>query len=138
MGFVKEFKEFAIKGNLIDIAVGFVMGAAFTKVTGAFIDGMVMPIIGMVKGKDFSDWQYVLKPAEIAADGTEAVAAVSIKYGQFLTVTLEFVIVAFFMFLLIKSINKMKRKEEVAPTIDPVPSKEEALLSEIRDLLKKG
>ncbi|MEO5912478.1 MAG: MscL family protein, partial [Pelobium sp.] len=80
MGFVKEFKEFAIKGNLIDIAVGFVMGAAFTKVTGAFIDGMVMPIIGMVKGKDFSDWQYVLKPAEIAADGTEAVAAVSIKY----------------------------------------------------------
>lgn len=138
MGFVKEFKEFAVKGSLIDIAVGFVMGAAFTKVTSAFIDGMIMPIIGMIKGKDFSNWQYVLKPAEIGADGKELVAVVAIRYGQFLTVTLEFVIVAFFMFLLIRSINKLKRKEEAKPSAPPTPSNEETLLSEIRDLLKKG
>ncbi|MBU1371254.1 MAG: large-conductance mechanosensitive channel protein MscL [Bacteroidetes bacterium] len=136
MGFAKEFKDFALKGNLADIAIGFVMGAAFIKVTSSFINGMVMPLVGMIKGKDFSDWRYVLKPAEIAADGTEKVAEVAIKYGEFLTVTLEFIIVAFFMFLLVKFVNKMKRKEEAAPSVPPAPSKEEILLSEIRDLLK--
>jgi large conductance mechanosensitive channel len=133
MGFVKDFKDFAVKGNLVDISIGFVMGASFIKVTSSFINGMVMPLVGMIKGKDFTEWKYVLKPAEIAAGGTKTVAEVAIKYGEFITVTLEFVIVAFFMFLLVKSINKMKRKEEVAL---PEPSKEETLLSEIRDLLK--
>jgi large conductance mechanosensitive channel len=136
MGFVKEFKDFAVKGNLVDIAVGFVMGAAFTKVTSSFIDGMVMPLIGMIKGKDFSNWKYVLKPAEIGADGKETVAEVALRYGEFLTFTLEFIIVAFFMFLLIRAINKMKRKEAVAPSAPPAPTKEETLLAEIRDLLK--
>ena len=136
MGFIKEFKDFAVKGNLVDIAIGFVMGAAFIKVTSSFINGMVMPLVGMIKGKDFTDWRYVLKPAKIAANGTEKVAEVAIKYGEFLTVTLEFVIVAFFMFLLVKFVNKIKRNEEVAPSVDPVPSKEETLLTEIRDLLK--
>nr|MBC7612909.1 large-conductance mechanosensitive channel protein MscL [Pseudopedobacter sp.] len=136
MGFVKEFKDFTVKGNLVDIAIGFVMGAAFIKVTSSFINGMVMPLVGMIKGKDFSDWRYVLKPAEIAADGTGKLGEVAIKYGEFLTVTLEFIIVAFFMFLLVKFVNKMKRKEEEAPSVPPAPSNEETLLSEIRDLLK--
>ncbi len=136
MGFVKEFKEFAMKGNLIDLAVGFVMGAAFTKVTTAFINGMVMPLVGMIQGKDFNEWKVVLKPAEVGADGKEAVAEVAIKYGTFITVTIEFIIVAFVMFLLIKAINRLKKKEAEAPAAPAEPSNEEKLLMEIRDALK--
>jgi large conductance mechanosensitive channel len=126
---LKEFKEFAMKGNLIDLAVGFVMGAAFTKVTGAFIEGMIMPLVGMIQGKDLTEWQYVLKPAEGDA------AAVSIKYGTFLTVAIEFIIVAFVMFLVVKAINKMKKAQPAPPPSGPTPDQQ--LLSEIRDLLKK-
>lgn len=136
MGFVKEFKEFAMKGNLIDLAVGFVMGAAFTKVTTAFINGMVMPLVGMIQGKDFNEWKVVLKPAEVGADGKEAVAEVAIKYGTFITVAIEFIIVAFVMFLLIKAINRLKKKEAEAPAAPAEPSNEEKLLMEIRDALK--
>lgn len=137
MGFVKEFKEFAMKGNLIDLAVGFVMGAAFTKVTTAFINGMVMPLVGMIQGKDFNEWKWVLKPAEVDAQGKETVAEVSVKYGTFITVAIEFVIVAFVMFLLIKAINRLKKKEEEAPAAPPEPSSTDKLLMEIRDSLKK-
>ncbi len=137
MRMIKEFKEFAMKGNLIDLAVGFVMGAAFTKVTTAFINGMIMPMVGMIQGKDFNEWKLVLKPAELAADGKEATAEVAVKYGTFITVTIEFLIVAFFMFLLIKGINKMKKKEEAAAAVDPEPSNTEKLLMEIRDALRK-
>jgi large conductance mechanosensitive channel len=126
---LKEFKEFAMKGNLIDLAVGFVMGAAFTKVTGAFIEGMIMPLVGMIQGKDLTEWEYVLKPA--AGDA----AAVSIKYGTFLTVTIEFIIVAFVMFLVVKGINKMKKDQPAPAPSGPTPDQQ--LLSEIRDLLKK-
>ncbi|MCA0430039.1 MAG: large-conductance mechanosensitive channel protein MscL [Bacteroidetes bacterium] len=137
MGMMKEFKEFAMKGNLIDLAVGFVMGAAFTKVTTAFINGMVMPLVGMIQGKDFNDWKIVLKEAQFGPDGKETAAQVAIKYGSFITVTIEFVIVAFVMFMLIKAINKMKKKEIEAPATPPEPTAQEKLLMEIRDALKK-
>jgi large conductance mechanosensitive channel len=137
MSFVKEFKEFAMKGNLVDLAVGFVMGAAFTKITTAFINGMVMPLVGMIQGKDFNEWKWVLKAAQVGEDGKETAAEVAVKYGTFITVTIEFVIVAFVMFMLIKAINKMKKKEEEAPSAPAEPTVQEALLMEIRDALKK-
>jgi len=130
---LKEFKEFAMKGNLIDLAVGFVMGAAFTKVTNAFIAGMVMPLVGLIQGKNLSDWKFVLKEA-VVENGKEKAAEVAIKYGDFLSITIEFVIVAFVMFLVVKAVNKLKKKEEEAPT---PPTNQEVLLTEIRDLLKK-
>ena len=137
MGFVKESKEFAVKGNLVDLAVGFVMGAAFTKVTSAFIQGMVMPLIGLIQGKDLSEWKWVVKPASVDASGAE-VAEVSVKYGTFISSIIEFIVVAFVMFLVIKAINAMKRKQEEAPAAPPEPSSTDKLLIEIRDQLKKG
>ena len=137
MGMIKEFKEFAIKGTLVDMAIAFVMGAAFTKLTSAFIDGMVMPLVGMIQGKDLSDWKCVLKAAEMGTDGKQKAAEVAIKYGSFLTATIEFLIVAFVMFMVIKVINKMKKKEADAPAASPEPSSTEKLLAEIRDSLKK-
>lgn len=137
MGMMKEFKEFAIKGNLVDLAVAFVMGAAFTKVTSAFIDGMIMPLVGMIQGKDLSEWKFVLKAAEMGEDGKQKVAEVAIKYGTFITVCIEFLIVAFVMFLVIKAINKMKKKEAEAPAAPAEPSSTDKLLAEIRDALKK-
>lgn len=136
MGFIKEFKEFAMKGNLVDLAVGFVMGAAFKEVTNSFIQGMVMPAVSLIQGKNMEQWKMVLKKAEMDAEGKEIAAEVVIKYGDFIGVTFEFIIVAFFMFLVIKAINKMKRKKEEAPSAAPEPTKEEVLLTEIRDLLK--
>jgi large conductance mechanosensitive channel len=137
MGMMKEFKEFAMKGNLVDLAVGFVMGAAFTRLTSAFIDGLVMPLVGLIQGKDLSDWKYVLKQAETAPDGKVTAAEVSIKYGTFISVVIEFIIVAFVMFLVVKAINKMKKKQEAAPAAPPPPSTTDKLLMEIRDALKK-
>ena len=136
MSMIREFKEFAIRGNLVDLAVGFVMGAAFTKVTSAFIDGMVMPLIGMIQGKDLSQWKTVLKVASKGADGKE-IPEVAIKYGTFLSVAIEFIIVAFVMFLVIKAINKMKKKQELIIVVAAEPSSTDKLLIEIRDALKK-
>jgi large conductance mechanosensitive channel len=137
MGFIKEFKDFAVKGNLVDLAVAFVMGAAFVKVTTSFIQGMVMPLVGLIQGKDMSDWRYIVKEAQLDETGAELVAEVSVKYGDFIGVALEFIIVAFFMFLVVKGITRLKKKKEEAPEAPPAPSKEEVLLAEIRDLLKK-
>jgi large conductance mechanosensitive channel len=128
---LKEFKEFAMKGNLVDIAVGFVMGAAFAKVTGALIDGVVMPMVGLIQGKDLSQWKFILKVAE----GENA--EVALRYGSFISVTIEFIIIAFVMFLVIKGMNSIKKKEADIPANPPAPTNEEQLLSEIRDLLKK-
>lgn len=131
---LKEFKEFAMKGSLVDMAVAVVMGMAFGKVTSAFIDGMVMPAIGMIQGKSFNDWVIELKPKTMV-DGKE-VAAVAIKYGTFITVTIEFLIVALVMFLVIKAINNMK-KAEPAPVVPPAePTVQEKLLMDIKELLK--
>ncbi len=144
MGMIKEFKEFAIKGNLVDTAIAFVMGAAFGKVVSSFIDGMVMPLVGqLVGGVDFNNLKKVLTPAVAEVKDaagkvvTPAVAEVSIKWGAFITVAIDFLIVAFVMFMVIKAINKMKKKEEAAPTAPAEPSSTDKLLIEIRDSLKK-
>ncbi|HNP22370.1 MAG TPA: large-conductance mechanosensitive channel protein MscL [Panacibacter sp.] len=144
MGFVKEFKEFAMRGNLVDTAVAFVMGASFGKIVSAFVDGMVMPLIGMLTGGvDFTDKRFILKDAvpevkdATGAVVTKAVAEVSVKYGAFLTALIDFIVVAFAVFLVIKAINAMKKKQEVAPAAPPEPSSTDKLLMEIRDSLKK-
>lgn len=137
MGMMKEFKDFAMKGNLVDIAVGFVMGAAFAKVTTTFINGIVMPPIGMIQGKDMSDWKYVIKDATVDSAGAVVNAEVAIQYGTFISTAIEFIIIAFVMFMVIKAINAMKKKEEAAPAAPPAPPASEVLLAEIRDLLKK-
>ena len=135
MGMLKEFKDFAMKGNLVDIAVGFVMGAAFNKVVASFTGGIVSPLIGLIFNTDFKDLKYVLK--EGVADSTGKITGeVTMLYGEFLTNVIDFIIVAFVMFMVVKAVNKMKKKEEPAPEEPKGPSQEE-LLSEIRDLLKK-
>jgi large conductance mechanosensitive channel len=141
MGMMKEFKEFAMRGNLVDVAVAFVMGAAFGKIVSSFVDGIVMPVVGMLTGGvDFSDKKIILKHgiAEMkAVDGTvvPAVAEVSVKYGIFITNLIDFIFVAFAVFLVIKAINSMKKTEPAPPPAPP--SNEEKLLTEIRDLLRK-
>lgn len=138
MGVLQEFKEFAMRGNLIDMAVGVVMGGAFGKVVSSFIDGMVMPAIGMITGGvDFTQMKFILKQGvDASADGTvAAVPEVAIKYGTFVTDVITFVVVAFVVFMIIKAINKMKKAEAAAPP--PPPPAQEVLLTEIRDLLKK-
>lgn len=135
---MKEFKEFAMKGNLIDMAVAFVMGAAFSKVVSGFIDGMVMPIVGkLVAGVDFASLKYILSEAKTDASGKEIAAEASIKYGEFITIMIDFMLVAVVMFMVIKAINKMKKKQGEIPTSPPEPTEDQALLREIRDLLKK-
>ncbi|WP_448518919.1 large-conductance mechanosensitive channel protein MscL [Rhodoflexus sp.] len=140
MRFLKEFRDFAMRGNLVDLAVGFVMGAAFSKVTNAFINGIVMPFVGLIQGKDLSEWKFILKPASTDQDGKE-IAEVAVQYGGFISVIIEFIIVAFVMFLFIKAMNAAKKKREAeilaTPAAPPEPSNEEKLLAEIRDLLKK-
>jgi large conductance mechanosensitive channel len=138
MSILKEFKEFALKGNLIDMAVAFVMGAAFGKLVTGFIDGIVMPLIGkIIADVDFKSLKFVLSEARINATGKVISAEISIKYGEFITIFIDFLLVAFVMLMLIKLINKAKRKQSVASTEPAQQSKEEILLSEIRDLLKK-
>ena len=141
MPFIKEFKDFAIRGNLIDTAVAFVMGASFGKIVSAFVDGMVMPLVGMLTGGiDFNDKKWVLKEAivEVKEAGNivvKAVPEVSVKYGSFITNLIDFMIVAFAVFIVIKAINKIKKKAENT-IIAPPPSTSEQLLMEIRDALK--
>jgi len=138
MSMMKEFKEFAMKGNLIDMAVAFVMGAAFGRVVSAFIDGMVMPVVGkIVSGVDFNSLKYVLSEAQTDAAGKVISAEASIKYGEFITILIDFTLVAFFMFMLIKAINKSKKKQAEAPVAPSAPTEDQTLLREIRDLLKK-
>lgn len=134
MGFIKEFKDFAMKGSLVDIAVAFVMGGAFGKVVSSFTDGIVSPLIGMIGGADLSANMYKLKDAVLDATGKVTQEAVYLKWGDFITQIINFIIVAFVMFLVIKAINKMKKKQEEAPA---GPSSTDALLMEIRDSLKK-
>ncbi|MFY9309097.1 MAG: large-conductance mechanosensitive channel protein MscL [Bacteroidia bacterium] len=137
MGVIKEFKEFAMKGNLIDMAVAFVMGAAFTKLVSSFIDGMVMPIVGKITADvDFKSLKYILSEEQKDASGKIIATEAAIKYGEFITVFIDFVLVAFVMFLVVKAINKAKKKEAAAPQPAPAPSEEQRLLAEIRDLLK--
>ena len=136
MGMMKEFKEFAMKGNLVDIAVGFVMGAAFTKIVTVFTQNMVAPLISMLTEKvRFDQMEWVLRDEVLGPDGAVATAKVAVSYGMFLTALIDFIIVAFVMFMVVKSVNRMKKAEPAPPP--PGPSNEEKLLMEIRDALKK-
>lgn len=129
--FLKEFKEFAIKGNAIDLAVGVIIGGAFGKIVTSVVNDILMPIIGiLLGGVSFTDLKYVIKPAE----GTIPEAA--IKYGNFIQSVVDFTIIAFCIFLMVKAINGLRKKDET-PTPPPAPTKEETLLTEIRDLLAK-
>ena len=131
-----EFKEFAMKGNLVDMAVGFVMGAAFAAVVTAFIQGVFMPAISPILGGiDLASWNYVLSPAELGAEGEVLKEAVSIKIGDFVTALISFIIVAFVMFMIIKGMNKAMAEPEVEE--EPAGPSQEDLLGEIRDLLAK-
>ena len=131
MSIVKEFREFAMRGNVVDMAVGIIVGAAFGKIVSSLVADVVMLSIGLLLGGvDFSGLKITISQA---AQGAEAV---SINYGIFIQTVIDFTIIAFAIFLMIKAINKMKRREEEAPKAPPAPSKEEALLAEIRDILK--
>jgi large conductance mechanosensitive channel len=142
MSMLKEFKEFAMRGNLVDTAVAFVMGGAFGKVISGFVDGMVMPLVGLLtSGVDFSEQKYVIQQAVAEVKDaagtvvTPAVTEISVKYGAFITTIIDFTIVAFAIFMVVKAMNKMKKAE---PAPAPAgPTNEEKLLMEIRDALKK-
>jgi large conductance mechanosensitive channel len=131
MGMMKEFKEFAVKGNVVDMAVGIIIGAAFGKIVSSFVADVIMPPIGiLLGGVDFTGLAITLK--EAVGD----VPAVVIGYGKFIQTMVDFTIVAFAIFIAVKAINSLKRKEEAAPAPPPAPPAEEVLLTEIRDLLK--
>jgi large conductance mechanosensitive channel len=135
MGMLKEFKEFAMKGNLVDIAVGFVMGAAFNRIVISFTGGIVSPLVGLIFQSDFKDLKYVMQEGVVNETG-EVVGEVAVLYGDFLTNLVDFIIVAAVMFMMIIAINKTKKKEEAALEAPKGPSQED-LLAEIRDLLAK-
>jgi large conductance mechanosensitive channel len=132
---LKEFKDFAMKGNLVDIAVAFVMGAAFNKVVASFTGGIVSPLIGLIFKSDFKDLKFVINEGTMNEAGEKA-GEVAVLYGDFLTSLIDFIIVAFVMFMVIKGVTKMKKKQEPAPAAPSGPS-EIDLLKEIRDALKK-
>ncbi len=131
MGMLQEFKTFAVKGNVTDMAVGIIIGAAFGKIISSFVDDVLMPPIGLlIGGTDFSTIAITLKAAAAGA------APVLLRYGKFIQTIVDFAIIAFAIFIAVKAINSLKKREEVAPSAPPPPSKEESLLAEIRDLLK--
>lgn len=132
---LKEFKEFAMKGNLIDIAVGFVMGAAFKQVVTSFTGGIVSPLVGLIFKADFKDLKLIVKEG-VADETGKMVGEVAVLYGDFITNVIDFIIVAFVMFVIVKGVNATKKKEEPAPPAPKGPSQED-LLAEIRDLLAK-
>ncbi len=135
--FINEFKEFAVKGNAVDMAVGVIIGGAFGKIVSSIVDDVIMPPIGwLIGGVNFSDLKYTLPSVDL---GMEKLAPATINYGNFLQTMIDFVIIAFCVFLLVKGINKLARKkkeEPAAPPAPPQPTAEETLLAEIRDLLK--
>ncbi|WP_166206756.1 large-conductance mechanosensitive channel protein MscL [Cognatiluteimonas telluris] len=134
MGMVGEFKEFIARGNVVDLAVGVVIGAAFGKIVTAVVDGVVMPIVGVaLGGVSVSDWKFVLKPETVDAAGKK-VAEVAVQYGMFIQTLIDFLIIAFVIFLVLKAYNRMRRPAVEAP---PAPPEEVLLLREIRDALKR-
>ena len=133
MAFIKEFKEFISKGNVIDLAVGVIIGAAFGKIITSFVDDIIMPPVCYVMGGvDFADKKWLLVPADVA----NKVEEVAVRYGNFINTLIQFLIVALCIFAFIKAINTLKRKEETKEAVAAVPTREEVLLAEIRDLLK--
>ncbi|SKB43467.1 large-conductance mechanosensitive channel protein MscL [Daejeonella lutea] len=133
MSVVKEFKEFVSKGNVVDLAVGVIIGAAFGKIITSLVDDIIMPPIGyMTGGVDFADKKVIL----VSADAVNKVEEVAIRYGNFINTLIQFFIVAICIFAVVKAINSLKRKEEELPAAPAAPSREEALLADIRDILK--
>jgi len=132
MGFVKEFKDFAVKGNVVDMAVGIIIGAAFGKIVSSLVGDVIMPPLGvLIGGVDFTNLVVTIKQAVGDAP------AVVLSYGRFIQTLIDFIIIAIAIFMVIKAMNTFMKKEVEAPKAPPAPSKEEVLLSEIRDLLKK-
>lgn len=132
MSMISEFKKFAMRGNVVDLAVAVVIGAAFGRIITSFVNDVLMPPIGLLLGGvDFTEFIWTLK------DATEEVAAVTINYGTFIQHMVDFTIIAFAIFMVIRAFEKMKRKEETIPSPPPEPNAEEKLLTEIRDLLKE-
>lgn len=138
MSFKSEFKEFVSKGNVVDLAVGVVIGAAFGKIVNSLVEDILMPPIGiLIGGVNFADLKIIIQKAGVDLVG-KAIPAVTINYGTFIQVAISFIIVALAIFVfVVKPMNAMKKKEDAPPSASPAPSKEEILLSEIRDLLKK-
>ena len=134
MGMVSEFKEFVSRGNVVDLAVGVVIGAAFGKIVTALVDGIVMPLVGVaLGGVSVSEWKYVITPASVDAAGAE-VAEVAVQYGMLIQTAIDFVLIALVIFLFLKAYNRMQKKAEEAPA---APAEEVLLLREIRDSLKR-
>jgi large conductance mechanosensitive channel len=140
--FFEEFKAFAMRGNVVDMAVGVVIGGAFGKITTSIVNDIIMPFISILTGGvDFTDWKWVLKEAVLDAEGAVVTAEVAVKYGNLISIILDFIIIAFAVFCLVKGLNSLRRKEEEpAPEPEPEPAPPaptaEELLAEIRDLLK--
>jgi large conductance mechanosensitive channel len=137
MSFLSEFKEFAVRGNVVDLAVAVVIGGAFGKIVASLVNDIIMPVIGkIIGGVNFNDLAVVLTPAQLNPDGTEAAAAVLLRYGAFLQSIIDFLLVAFAIFLAVKAINRLRRAPEPAPAEPAPPSEEVVLLREIRDSLR--
>lgn len=134
--FFEEFKAFAMRGNVIDLAVGIIIGSAFSKITNSLVNDIIMPAVSIfLGGIDFTDWKLVLKQA-VLENGQEVSAAITINYGTFLSTVLDFIILAFSIFCMVKAINRLHRKEKAQEPAPAEPSEQEKLLTEIRDLLK--
>ena len=132
--FFAEFKAFAMRGNVLDMAV---IGGAFGKITTSLVNDILMPLLSLLTGGvDFSSWKWVLKAASVAEDGTE-IAEIAVNYGSLIATILDFVLMAFAVFCLVKAVNRLHQKTEETPPPPPQPSREEVLLTEIRDLLKE-
>jgi len=135
MSFLKEFKVFVMRGNVVDMAVGIIIGGAFGKIVTSLVNDIIMPPIGLlVGGVNFVDLKFILKQASIDAAGKE-IPAVAVNYGILANAAINFLIIAFTIFVAIKAMNSLKKKEEASPTVPPTPSAEEKLLTEIRDIL---
>lgn len=137
MGFLKDFREFAMRGNVVDLAVGVIIGGAFGKIVSSMVNDIIMPVVSIfIPGDGYANWKYVITQGKEAAEGVDAVQEVAINYGIFIQNIVDFLIIALCIFLALRVIQKFRRKEEEAPAEPAGPTQEE-LLTEIRDLLKQ-